>query len=114
MTGVDASTEGAAMTEPRNWFLLLHTPGPGAEGVSVTEQPLFAEHFAFLQRMIAADFLIAAGPLADSEGDGLTVISAPSLEEARRLAEQDDQSVVGGLLAVTVRPWQVVLAPIAG
>jgi hypothetical protein len=50
------------MTEPRNWFLLLHTPGPAAEGVSVTEPPLFAEHFAFLQRMTAAGLLIAANP----------------------------------------------------
>jgi hypothetical protein len=31
------------------------------------------------------------------------------LSAATRLATEDDASVVAGLLAVTVRPWQVVM-----
>jgi hypothetical protein len=43
---------------------------------------------------------------------GLTVLRLPGAgqaEKARKLATEDDQSVAGGLLAVTVRPWEVLL-----
>jgi uncharacterized protein YciI len=53
--------------------------------------------------------LIAAGPLTDVAGEGMTVLAAPSLREAIRLANVDDQSVVNGILQVTVRPWHVVM-----
>lgn len=101
------------MAEPRTWYVLLHSPGPAVpDGQSVFEHPGMAEHFGFLQRQAEAGRLIAAGPLADTGGDGMTVIEAASIEQARQLAEQDDQSVVSGVLTVTVRPWQVMLAPV--
>jgi uncharacterized protein YciI len=71
------------------------------------------EHYAFLQRLAADGVLVAAGPLTDSDGEGMTVIEAGSVEDARQLAEQEDASVRAGVLSVTVRPWRVVLAPIA-
>lgn len=96
------------------WFALLHTPGPAVPaGQSVFDHPGFAEHFAFLQRLAADGLLVAAGPLTDSAGEGLTVIRAESADQAQQLAEQQDGSVRAGVLQVRVRPWQVVLAPIA-
>ena len=96
------------------WFALLHTPGPAVPaGQSVFDHPGFAEHFAFLQRLAADGLLVAAGPLTDSDGDGLTVIRAESADHAQQLAELQDGSVRAGVLRVQVRPWQVVLAPIA-
>ncbi|MEV6931948.1 YciI family protein [Dactylosporangium sp. NPDC051485] len=104
------------MTRPRLWFLLHHRPGPAAEpGVRPMDQPLFAEHLAFLRRRAEDGTLVAAGPLEDTdtrEGEGITILAAATLEEARRLAEQDDESVRSGLLAVTVRTWTVVMAPV--
>ncbi|MGI5239181.1 YciI family protein [Dactylosporangium sp. CA-139066] len=104
------------MTRPRIWYVLQHRPGPAAaEGVRIMDQPLFPEHLAFLRRRAEDGTLVAAGPLEDidtEEGEGMTVLAAASLEEARRLAEQDDESVRSGLLAVTVRTWTVVMAPI--
>jgi uncharacterized protein YciI len=99
---------------PEQWFALLHTPGPALPaGQSVFDHPGIAEHFAFLQQLAADGLLVAAGPLTDSDGDGLTVIRAGSAEQAQQLAEQRDGSVRAGVLRVQVRPWQVVLAPIA-
>jgi uncharacterized protein YciI len=96
------------------WFALLHTPGAAVPaGQSVFDHPGFAEHFAFLQRLAADGLLVAAGPLTDSDGEGLTVIRAESADQAQQLAEQQDGSVRAGVLQVRVRPWQVVLAPIA-
>jgi len=94
-----------------SWFVLQHTPGSALpDGESVFDQPGIAEHFAFLKRRMDAGELIAAGPIDDGSGDGITVIEVPSIEDATQLANEDDQSVVAGLLDVTVRPWRVVMA----
>jgi len=56
--------------------------------------------------------LLAAGPLTDATGEGMTILRLPGvaqLGEATRLATEDDASVAGGFLAVTVRPWQVMM-----
>ena len=96
---------------PHTWFVLLHTRGPAvAEGQSVFEHPGISEHYAFLQRRIAAGELVAAGPLVDEPGCGMTVVAVADLDTATRLATEDDQAVVGGVLKVRVRPWHVVMA----
>ena len=95
------------------WVALLHRPGPTAphEG-SIIEDPRFADHFAFLTRMRAAGFLVAAGPLTDAAAEGMAILRLPGTGQAGHatlLATLDDASVVQGLLGVTVRPWQVML-----
>lgn len=94
----------------REWFVLQHTPGPSlVAGGSVFAHPGFGEHVAFLRRRVADGSLVAAGPLSDADGEGMTVLRAESLEAARLLAEEDDRAVATGVLAVRVRPWQVQL-----
>jgi uncharacterized protein YciI/uncharacterized protein YndB with AHSA1/START domain len=96
------------------WVALLHRPGPAASrDGSLFGDPRFGEHFAFLTRMREAGYLVAAGPLADEDGAGMTILRLPGanrLDEARRLATEDDLSVASGFFSVAVRPWQVVLA----
>lgn len=91
---------------------LLHRPGPEApRDAPIFEDPRFGEHVAFLTRMRAAGYLVAAGPLADAAGEGMTILRLPGtgqLARATRLATEDD-SVAQGLLMVTVRPWQVMM-----
>jgi uncharacterized protein YciI/uncharacterized protein YndB with AHSA1/START domain len=95
------------------WVALLHRPGPDAPATgTVFEDPRFAEHVAFLGRMREAGFLVAAGPMTDAAGDGMTILRMPGADQlaaATTLATQDDASVAGGLLAVTVRPWQPMM-----
>jgi len=96
------------------WFVLLHTAGPAiGEGENVFEHPGIAEHFAFLRRLDAAGVLIAAGPFDDVRGEGMTVIATDDLVAAERLATGDDQAVVNGVLAVRVRPWNVLMGSAA-
>jgi uncharacterized protein YciI len=96
------------------WVALLHRPGPAAPAAgTVMQDPRFADHVAFLARMHEKGYLVAAGPMLDAEGEGMTILRLPGtgqLGTATRLATHDDASVVAGLLAVTVRPWQVMLA----
>jgi uncharacterized protein YciI len=96
---------------PRTWYVLRHTRGPAvAEGQSVFDHPGIAEHYAFLQRRVTAGELVAAGPLPDRPGDGMTVLAVPDLDTATRLATEDDRAVVNGVLRVRVHPWLVVMA----
>jgi uncharacterized protein YciI len=95
------------------WVALLHRPAdpsPGGEAVMADQR--FADHLAFLRRMHDAGYLVAAGPLADRPGEGMTVLRLPGadrLEEAVLLATRDDVSVATGFFTVEVRPWRVVM-----
>jgi len=95
------------------WVALLHRPGPAAPvSGSLFSDPRFGQHVAFLNRMHEAGYLVAAGPLTDAAGEGMTILRLPGagqLGEATRLATEDDASVACGFLAVTVRPWQVMM-----
>jgi uncharacterized protein YndB with AHSA1/START domain/uncharacterized protein YciI len=95
------------------WVALLHRPGPAAAASgTLFEDPRFVEHIAFLNRMREAGYLVAAGPLPDAAGEGMTILRLPGpgrLSLAMRLATEDDTSVSAGFLAVTVRPWHVVM-----
>jgi uncharacterized protein YciI len=95
------------------WVALLHRPGPAAPASgTLYEDPRFGEHVAFLGRMHEAGYLVAAGPLPDAAGEGMTILRLPGagqLNAATRLATEDDISVATGFLAVTVRPWHVLM-----
>ncbi len=102
--------DDVSSSAPSTWVALWHRPAPGA-AANVFADPRFADHVAFLDRMNEAGYLVAAGPLSDVHGEGLTILRLPgegSLEWATELATKDDLSVSGGLLAVTVRPWRVI------
>jgi uncharacterized protein YciI len=96
------------------WVALMHRPGPDAvaagDGLFTDER--FREHAAFLGRMHESGYLVAAGPLGDESGAGMTVLRLPGrdrLAEATRLATEDDRSVATGFFTVQVRPWRVML-----
>lgn len=94
------------------WFVLEHTTGPTAPPEGVFASPDFAKHAEFLGRLHADGFLVAAGPLPDTPGAGMTIVRTSSKDSARRLvraAQLDDGSVTSGLLDVRVRPWRVML-----
>lgn len=89
------------------WFALVHRPGPALEGTSIFEHPAFGEHVAFLRRLQQRGLLVAAGPLPDEPGVGMTIVRADDGVDVVALATVDDGSVAGGFLTVEVRPWDV-------
>ncbi|WP_200961248.1 SRPBCC domain-containing protein [Phycicoccus sp. Soil802] len=106
-----AGAGAGAGTEPTGeWFALHHRPGPGlADGGSVFAHPLFREHVAFLHRLRERGWLVAAGPVDAANGAGMAVVHIPvgAGPELDELARTDDGSVTGGVLSVTVQPWDV-------
>ena len=97
------------------WVALMHRRGPAApETGSLFADPRFAEHVAFLGRMHEAGYLVMAGPMSDQPDDGMTILRLPGpaqLGTATKLATEDDASVAGGFLAVTVRHWHPRMRP---
>lgn len=99
------------MSDGDTWAALLHRP-VDVSGEAVLRDERFGAHLAFLRRMAEAGYLVAAGPLADRPGEGMTVLRLPGegrLDEVTRLATEDDLSVATGFFTVEVRPWQVVM-----
>lgn len=113
-SAVGEATPEAAGERSATWAALLHTPGPSAPAAGPLQHDgRFAQHVAFLERMAAKGYLVAAGPLADEDGAGMTILRLPGedrMAEVAALATQDDRSVADGLLSVAVRPWQVVIS----
>jgi uncharacterized protein YciI len=109
----DGKDEEENEKDEDTWVALMHRPGPRAPAAGpLVEDPRFGEHVAFLNRMRAAGYLVLAGPLADADGEGMTILRLPGagmLGTATRLATEDDMSVASGFLSVTVRPWLVVM-----
>ncbi|MGY2874376.1 uncharacterized protein YciI [Marmoricola sp. URHA0025 HA25] len=102
------------MTVPEDtWVALVHRPTDlSGGGTAVMADERFGDHLAFLRRMADAGHLVAAGPLTDRPGEGMTILrlAGPDrLEEATRLATEDDVSVATGFFTVEVRPWAVAL-----
>ena len=103
-------TEQAAEQQAETWFTLEHSPGPAWRHDRPVSGNDLTEHFAFIGLMRERGLLVAAGPRPDKPGThGMTVLRGVDAAEAERLATEEDKSVAGGLLSVTVRPWRVVL-----
>lgn len=104
--------EAAGPVRDGIWLVLEHTAGPAAPSGGVFSSPDFAKHVAFLAALRDDGVLVAAGPLPDEPGAGMTVVRAGDAERASRVvaaAQHEDGSVTTGLLDVTVRPWHVVM-----
>ncbi len=84
--------------------LLVRRPD-GPELTDDAAAALHGQHLAHLNKMRAAGYMAAAGPIRnDDELAGVCIYHAGSLEKARRLAE-DDPRVRSGHLAVRVLSW---------
>lgn len=68
-------------------------------------EPHLPAHFLYLQRLDAEGTLVLSGPFTDRTG-GLVVVRAPSLEEARAIAEADPL-VSNGVDEYDLREWRL-------
>ena len=98
-----------AATGPLQFFVLLHSPGPGWQaGVSFREQPKIVEHVRYMGGFMGTGQLALGGPFLDNSG-GMMILRAASIDEAQKIADADP-CVKSGLLKVAVREWRVVFA----
>lgn len=88
-------------------LVLLKRPADPPEVPPEKAQEIQAAHMGHLGRMAREGHLVAAGPFGDQDDDrlrGLALYRVGSVEEARRLAEQDP-AVQAGRLEVEVMTW---------
>jgi uncharacterized protein YciI len=101
------------MTEPQlvayQMVLLRHTAAGRGFDEETTER-IFREHLAYTLSKLARGDQLAAGPVAGSPAEdedicGLGIYQKESLEEVRRLMEQDP-GVQQGLYCFDVMTWR--------
>jgi len=110
-----ATAEAAPAADPDApvWLVLSATPGVNAPADGdVFAHPDFAEHVAFVSGLVKRGVVVGAGPIPGRTGHGMTIIRVPAGEVAEhvRAAQQDDRSVVRGLLQLEVTTWNVRMA----
>jgi len=89
---------------PKRYFVLSHGPGPNWDRTkSFRQQAGIDQHLAYMRDFFDRGKLVLGGPFLDNSG-GMMIFDVDSGEEAQHIAE-DDPTVRGGLLAVTVKPW---------
>ena len=101
------------MSEPQlvtyQMVLLRHTAA-GRDFDEETSERIFREHLAYTLSLVAGGDQLAAGPVVDSPAEdedicGLGFYQKGSLEEVRRLLEQDP-GVQQGLYCFDVMTWR--------
>jgi uncharacterized protein len=72
-------------------------------------EPFVAEHLAYMNGLEAEGRLWASGPFIEEgvlAGDGLTILSTGSIEEARQCLE-DESLIKRGLRTFELRKWEL-------
>ncbi len=88
-------------------FVILRRPETPREYPDETIAEIQAAHLAHMRHLAEIGKLLVAGPLADQPDPrlrGLQVLDAGSIEEARRLVEQDP-AIQAGRLEAVVMTW---------
>ena len=74
-----------------------------------TIEPFVAEHLAYMNAMEADSLIWASGPFIEEGvvvGDGLTILSTDTIEEARQVMEEEPL-IKRGLRSFELRKWEL-------
>ncbi|HEX5073193.1 MAG TPA: YciI family protein [Gemmatimonadaceae bacterium] len=87
------------------YYLALYVKGPKHLATESPEHTALTQrHLKYLRRMIEEHRYLVAGPLLDGgDKQGLAIIAAPNVEEAKRLAE-GDPAIAAGHMAIELHP----------
>ena len=72
-------------------------------------EPFVADHLAYMNRLEADGYLWASGPFVQEGvrvGDGLTILSTATIEEAQR-AMEEEPLIKRGLRTFELRKWEL-------
>jgi len=83
-------------------FVVLWRASPGAELGGVLR-----EHLEYMIALERHGVLFASGPLSGKPGDGLSILRAATIDDARAIAERDP-FVSRGLRGFDLREWTLM------
>ncbi|MFO0641453.1 MAG: YciI family protein [Polyangiaceae bacterium] len=94
------------------WLYVLTVTRPAmlTEGPDAREGAVLADHFAYLERLVADGALVLAGRTLQNDAStmGLAVLRAPD-EAAARAVMQADPAVRDGVMTAVLHPFRVAL-----
>ena len=93
----------------KNTFLAISSAAANRDlSKSTREQPLWDEHAAFIDKLVADGFILMGGPLVD-EGGSLLIFNAEGENEVREKLKNDPWSEHGILKLESVKRWQIFI-----
>jgi len=93
----------------KNTFVVISSAGPKRDRSKGTrEQPLWDEHAAFIDQLVAEGFILMGGPFVD-EGGSMLIVNADDKNEVRDIFRNDPWITHGVLKLESVKRWQVFI-----
>jgi uncharacterized protein YciI len=93
----------------KHTFVTISSAGPSREPSKGTrEQPLWDEHAAFIDQLVAEDFVLMGGPLVDEDG-AMLIVNADDENEVREKLKNDPRMKHGVLQLESIKRWQIFI-----
>ncbi len=90
-------------------FFAISSAGPnGDPSNGARQQPLWDEHAAFIDQLVADGFVLMGGPLVD-EGGAMLIMNADDGNEVRDKLKSDPWMEHGILKLDSVKRWQIFI-----
>ncbi|HJY53684.1 MAG TPA: YciI family protein [Candidatus Udaeobacter sp.] len=93
----------------KNTFIAISSAGPKRDrSKSTREQPLWDEHAAFIDQLVADGFILMGGPLVD-EGGAMLVVNADDENDVQEKLKNDPWMKQGVLKLKSVKRWEIFI-----
>ena len=90
-------------------FIVISSAGPDRDLSKVTrEQPLWDEHAAFIDQLVADGFVLMGGPFPDEAG-AMLIVNADDENEVREKLKSDPWMEHGILKLESVKRWEIFI-----
>ena len=90
-------------------FIVISAAGPNRDRSKGTrEQPLWDEHAAFIDQLVADGFILMGGPLID-EGGSMLIVNADDAGQVREKLQSDPWMKHGILKLESLKRWQIFI-----
>jgi uncharacterized protein YciI len=93
----------------KNTFIAISSAGPNRDlSKRARQQPLWDDHAAFIDQLVADGFVLMGGPLVD-EGGAMLIVNADDENEVREKLKGDPWMEHGILKLGGVKRWQIFI-----
>ena len=105
----DLDNKSDRMSGMKNTFVIISSAGPNRDlSKGTREQPLWDEHAAFIDQLVAEGFVLMGGPLVDEDG-AMLIVNADDENEVREKLKNDPWMKHGVLKLESVKRWQIFI-----
>jgi uncharacterized protein len=92
-----------------NTFVVISSAGPNRDlSKGTREQPLWEDHAAFIDQLVADGFILMGGPLVDENG-AMLIVNAGNEAEVREKLKCDPWFEGGILKLESVKRWEIFI-----